>query len=93
MFGPVFRGLSIARVISGMSKGLDVANRIIPIYKETKPMIQNARNAVNLIKEFGNNTANKIVTNTTKNTKEIKEKINTIKSVNLTNHNNPTFFQ
>ncbi len=96
MFGPNMGGgvFSLTKVLGGISKTLGVVNQIIPIYKETKPMIQNFKSAVSLVKEFGSSATTRINNNKEKNIKPIKEKINTIKSANFTtNSNNPTFFQ
>lgn len=89
---------SIGKLIGGISKTLNVANQVIPLYKEAKPMIQNARNAFSLIKEFTNTTTTKVMNNTEKNIKPIKEKIEGIKNTNVYNINveqnkkGPTFF-
>ena len=85
MFGPKIttNTFSFGKILGGLSKTLGVVNQIIPIYKEAKPMIQNAKTAFNIVKEFGNTTTNRIVKTTEKNMKPIKEKINTVKSVNL----------
>ena len=93
---------SIGKLIGGLSKTLNVANQVIPLYKEAKPMIQNARNAFSLIKEFTNTTTTKVINNTEKNMQPIKEKVELIKSTstNITTNNDiqnknkkgPTFF-
>lgn len=94
MFGPQIKLFSFSKVISGMSKTLGIVNQVIPIYKEAKPMTQNAHNAFNIVKEFGTASMNKIINNKEKNITPIKEKINTIKNVNFHfKNNNPTFFQ
>ncbi len=92
MFGPrsILPTFSLTKMLGGLSKTLGVVNQIIPIYKEAKPMISNARNAISLIKEFGNTTTNKVMTNTAKNLGPIKEKIN---NINISNQKGPTFFQ
>lgn len=90
---------SIGKLIGGISKTLNVANQVIPLYKEAKPMLQNARNAINIIKEFTNNTTNRVMDNKDKNIRPIKEKIETIKNTNNIKHDlsqnkkGPTFFQ
>ena len=86
MFGPRIPTFSLTSMLGGISKTLGVVNQIIPIYKEAKPMINNARNALSLIKEFGNTTTNKVISNTEKNMAPIKEKIN-----NLNIQKGPTF--
>lgn len=98
MFGPnnFTTPFSFGKVLGGLSKTLGVVNRVIPIYKEARPMIQNAKNAINLFKEFSNNSTNRIISNTEKNMKPIKDKINDIKINNVENRENkkgPTFFQ
>ena len=35
--------LSLTKVLSGISKGLGIVNQAIPIYKEIKPMMSNAK--------------------------------------------------
>lgn len=92
MFGPRVgtASFSFGKILGGISKTLGVINQVIPIYKEAKPMIQNAKTAFSLIKEFGNSATNRIITNTEKNIKPIKEKIN---ETNLDNQKGPTFFQ
>ena len=101
MFGPrsLFGGLSLTRVLGGLNKTLGVVNQVIPLYKEAKPMLNNARNAINLIKEFSSSTTTKVMNNTSKNLQPIKEKINALnnvsQSVNSTfkTQKGPTFFQ
>lgn len=39
--GPVTSGLTFTKVLGGISKTLGVANQIIPLYREAKPMINN----------------------------------------------------
>ena len=49
---PVRSGLTLTKVIGGMSKTLNVVNQLIPLYKEAKPIISNAQNAFKIAKEF-----------------------------------------
>lgn len=49
---PINKGLSLTKVIGGMSKTLNVINQLLPLYKEAKPMIQNAQNAFRVAKEL-----------------------------------------
>ena len=50
MFGaPVQSGLTFTKVLSGISKTLSVANQVIPLYREAKPMINNARNILSVL--------------------------------------------
>ena len=95
MFGPKIgtSSFSFGKILGGLSKTLGVVNQVIPIYKEAKPMIQNARTAFSLIKEFGSSTTNRIISNTEKNMKPIKDKINQIEKENPITQKGPTFFQ
>ncbi len=51
-------GLNLAKIISGLSKTLQIANQVIPLYQKAKPMISNARSLLGVVKEFGKNTKN-----------------------------------
>ncbi len=51
----ITRGLSLTKIIGGISKTLQIANQMIPLYQKAKPMIQNARGIMNLMKDFGKN--------------------------------------
>lgn len=78
--------LTITRVLSGLSKTLNIVNQSIPIYKEIKPMIGNARKVMSVLKEF----------KTTPSIKDPKKAID-IKEKEVTNNvlpsSNLTFFQ
>ena len=54
MFGTnvVGSGLSLTKVLGGISKGLSIANQVIPLYQQAKPMIQNARKVMNVLGEL-----------------------------------------
>ncbi len=49
---PVKTGLTLSKVIGGISKTLNVANQFIPLYIEVKPMINNAKSAFQVAKEI-----------------------------------------
>ena len=46
---------SFGKVLTGISKTLGVANQVIPLYQQTKPLFKNARSAYNVIKDFNKN--------------------------------------
>lgn len=71
-------GLSILKIVSGLSKTIGVARQLIPIYKQVKPMLSNSGKILNSISNFNLNKVNK--TSIT----PVKEKVIT---------SNPTFFQ
>lgn len=88
MFGnPYGTSLSFTKVLSGISKTLNVANQVIPIYKEAKPMINNAKTILGTLKEFGKSNNSNSKTNTTQETikKDTAFEVRTVS-------NNPKFF-
>ena len=89
MFGnPYGTALSFTKVLSGISKTLNVANQVIPIYKEAKPMINNAKTILGALKEFGkSNNSNYVARSTNQNTTK-KDTVPTLRTVS----NNPKFF-
>ena len=93
MFGaPIRSGITISRVISGISKTLNVAGRVIPLYKEAKPILKNARTIINTIKSF-NTTTGKESSNNAINTAS-NSSIRTNKKDTFIKYqtNSPTFF-
>lgn len=90
MFGTniVKSSLSIGKILSGISKGLGIVNQAIPIYKEIKPMMSNAKKVLEIAKEFNKPSTTKIMDVTPK-----KEVTTTVTPSKLTNSSNPVFFQ
>ena len=89
MFGTnaVSSGLSLAKVLGGISKGLSIANQVIPLYQQAKPMIQNARKVMSVLGEL-KKTNN--ISKTTVDVKNVKEKTESLK---IQSTNSPVFFQ
>ncbi len=57
MFGtPLNNGLTLTKVIGGLSKTLGIAKEIIPLYKEAKPMLKNARTIMSVLKDMNTNS-------------------------------------
>ena len=53
MFGyPIRSSFSLIKLLSGLSKTLNVANQIIPVYKKAKPIINNAKDIVGTLKSI-----------------------------------------
>ena len=91
MFGAnVQGGLTFTKVLSGISKTLSVANQVIPLYREAKPMIKNAKTILSVLKEMNGNNNNK--TPVKKQNGPIKkDSMEEVKT--FTNYNNsPKFF-
>ncbi len=89
-------GLSISKVIGGISKTLNVANQIIPLYLEAKPMIKNAKNAFSVAKEIMATPKEKKTINTSSQlNKQNKQETSQKKEEKILlqkNNNNPVFF-
>ena len=89
MFGnPYGTDVSFTKVISGISKTLNVANQVIPLYKEAKPMINNAKTILGALKDIGKGNNNQ--TTTLKNSETTKK--DTTPEARIVSNNNPTFF-
>ncbi len=84
------RGLSIGKIIGGISKTLRIANQIIPLYQRAKPAIANARNMISVLKEMNKKDVSTVNTNST--SKKTSNKVNTLKEQNKKAVANPTFF-
>lgn len=92
MFGQntLSSALTLTKVLGGIRTSLNIVNQVIPIYKEVKPMVTNARkvlNVLNVLKEINvpsPTKSDKVTLNTPS-----KEK--TVKSSSL--QSNPVFFQ
>ena len=86
---PLNSGLSLGKVLNGINKTLNVANQIIPIYMQTKPMIENAKSAFGVAKEFlaPEKTSKKTIQKEVK-----KEPVNQKKESVKLSSNNPVFF-
>lgn len=55
------KGLSFIKIIGGLSKTLQIANQIIPIYQKARPAIANAKSMLNSLKEFNSKKATKVI--------------------------------
>ena len=81
--------LSLTKVLSGISKGLGIVNQAIPIYKEIKPMMSNAKKVLEIAKEFNKSSNTKTMDVTPK-----KEVTKTVTPSVITNSSpSPVFFQ
>ena len=53
MFPNIARsGLTLPKVLTGVQKTLNIANQIIPLYVQVKPIIKNARSAFSVATEL-----------------------------------------
>lgn len=79
---------NLSRILSGLSRTLNIANQVIPIYKDTKPLFNNVKNIYSLFKN------NSVSTNNSTSIKaenyiSNKTKKETLKSLDK---NSPQFF-
>ncbi len=92
--GLTSKGLSLTKIIGGISKTLQIANQVIPLYQKAKPMIHNARSLFSVVKEMKKttntpNTINNSQKLNTPNNSASKSQQNTIKKESTLS---PTFF-
>lgn len=85
---PVRSGLTLTKVIGGMSKTLNVVNQLLPLYKEAKPMLSNAQNAFKIAKEFMTPNTTVAVKSKSKTAPSLQTKNET----SLQTSNRPVFF-
>ena len=77
-------GITLAKVLSGLSKSINIAKEVIPLYESVKPMIRGAKNLPKIL-----NTLNK-----GSKENETNKKFSTIKTtIESSRINNATFFK
>ena len=77
-------GITLAKVLSGLSKSINIAKEVIPLYERVKPKIRGAKNIPKIL-----NTLNK-----GSKENETNKKFSTIKTtIESSLINNPTFFK
>lgn len=93
MFGtPIRTGLTFTKVLGGISKTLNIANQVIPLYREAKPMIRNAKTILSVLKDVNKPTNNpKEKNKKTLNTSNISNE-KSISSPPTIKNNNLVFF-
>lgn len=95
MFGvnTISNSLSIGKVLNGISKGLSIANQIIPLYQQVKPMVGNARKILHMLKEFNHSSNNNVPIQKTINQNNEESNFNQKKNSSITIQSTPVFFQ
>ncbi len=92
--------LNLFKILSGVSKTLNIAKNVIPIYKDTKPLVVNAKNIYKSLKNNKIKLNSKVSNNNILNLPNNKPlSSNNSSSNKLTtsnkspiNHSNPNFF-
>ena len=77
----MYNNFSLLQLIGGLSKTLNIANQMIPIYKQVKPLISNSKNVLSNLQKLNINKATNINKQSIPNTQNI-----------VSNTNSPTFF-
>lgn len=87
MFSSVISsGITLAKVLSGLSKTINIAKEVIPLYESVKPMIGSAKNLPKILNSLNRGS------NASESTKEVNS--STIKTtIESSLINNPTFFK
>ena len=93
--GGITNNLSISKVISGISKTLNIANQVIPLYQQVKPIISNASSILSVFKEFNSNDEKNTTPSSSSNIKTTPQVVtNTLpEKKELVANGLPTFFQ
>ena len=79
-------GITLAKVLSGLSKTINIAKEVIPLYESVKPMIGSSKNLPKILNYL--NRGYKV----SESTKEVNS--STIKTtIESSLINNPTFFK
>lgn len=84
----VSNSLSFGKILGGLSKTLSVANQVIPLYQQAKPLISNLGSTMSILKAF-TATPKKESSKPQESTKNIKY-IEETKTLPIANP--PTFF-
>lgn len=79
-------GASLLKIVNGLSRTLNIANQMIPLYKQVKPVIANSGKILAGIKSL-----NTVKVNNSNNNAAVK--INPEPITTTPNLNVPTFFQ
>ena len=93
--GGITNNLSISKVIKGISKTLNIANQVIPLYQKVKPIINNASSILSVFKEFNSNDDKNTTSSSSNNIKTTPKVLtNTLpEKKELVANGLPTFFQ
>lgn len=89
-------GVSISNFLNGTQRVLNIANQTIPLVKQVKPMIVNAKTMFKVMNEFKRNEKNQVLEANTNAIEDIKthdsnNEITKVEEPNTFDHG-PTFF-
>lgn len=87
-------GLTFGKVLGGISKTLSIANQVIPLYEQAKPMIHNAKTILSVLRGLNKNDgAIKKATSTNVATTKNNITYDNLNPTTISNNNSPIFFQ
>jgi len=94
IFSRLFGGLSFGRIISGTERALNFANQAIPLVKQVRPIIGNAKTMFKVMNEFKRQEKPMSSTKNYSTNNTINSEMNNIQTKNSNNilNNEPTFF-
>ncbi len=81
LFGNLFKGLSLGKILSGGQKTLNFVNQALPLIKQAGPVINNAKTMFRVLNEFKNLDSIKPIS---QNSEDIISKNNIVNSDNST---------
>lgn len=90
LFSRLFGGLSFGRILSGTERALNFANQAIPLVKQVKPIIGNAKTMFRVMNEF--KRQEKPVAKVESSNINKNESISNNSSINKEVSEGPTFF-
>ena len=92
MFGQMpATGLTFSKVLGGISKTLSIANQVIPLYQQAKPMISNAKTIFSVLK--GLNNSKPSTKSETSISKSTSPEVSYTEKPTIHTTNSPVFFQ
>lgn len=94
LFKSLFGSFNLSSIINGTQKTLGIVNQAIPLIKQAKPVLNNARTMFRIMNEFKKADINNNVDNVNYSVESKNETDNTnsVKTPSYAN-NGPTFFQ
>ena len=90
--GLITRGLSFTKIIGGISKTLQIANQMIPLYQRAKPMIQNARTIMSTLKNLTSSSSKDASSKSVNSNSTTKSMNTSLPQTKKIEKNSPTFF-
>ncbi len=90
--GVVRTGLTLPKVLGGIQKTLNIANQVIPLYVQVKPIIKNAQSAFSVAKDLLATPSTSPAKSSTSSLKVENQRTKKQEEIPVTYSNNPVFF-